>query len=220
MAAIEAFFLGITIHTAEQKIAQAEIDAVVGRDRLPTFADRECLPYCEALCLEIMRRYTLGPLGKLIFQTPSSVHSDEFSFFVWTTGLPHVSREDDVHDGYFIPKGTIVIPNNWYVFLPQAVIPRMRPLTIVLRRQFFRDPKTYPNPETFAPERFLGPQKQLDPRKYLFGYGRRCVCPSCPRLLHSYVSSPVSCPTIRICPGESWTNAWCCEVLILSSRFP
>ena len=69
MAAIEAFFLGITIHTAEQKIAQAEIDAVIGRDRLPTFADRERLPYCEALCLEIMRRYTLGPLGELIFQT-------------------------------------------------------------------------------------------------------------------------------------------------------
>ncbi|RPD72903.1 cytochrome P450 [Lentinus tigrinus ALCF2SS1-7] len=125
---IEAFFLGITIHTEEQKAAQAEIDAVIGRERLPTFADRERLPYCEALCLEIMRRYTFGPLG-----------------------LAHVSREDDVHDGYFIPKGTIVIPNNW---------------------RFFRNPDTYSDPETFRPGRFIGSEKQFDPRKYLFGYGR------------------------------------------------
>ncbi|KAF9239429.1 cytochrome P450 [Melanogaster broomeanus] len=32
------------------KKAQAELDAVVGSDRLPTFADRPSLPYCEA-CL-------------------------------------------------------------------------------------------------------------------------------------------------------------------------
>ncbi|RDX44656.1 cytochrome P450 [Lentinus brumalis] len=131
VAAIEAFFLGITIHTEEQKAAQAEIDAVVGRDRLPSFADRERLPYCEALYLEIIRRYTFGPLG-----------------------LAHVSREDDVHAGYFIPKGTIIIPNNW---------------------NFYRNAETYPDPETFSPERFMGAEKQFDPRKYLFGYGRRCV---------------------------------------------
>ena len=25
-----------------------------------------------------------------------------------------MAREDDIHDGYLIPKGSIIIPNNWY----------------------------------------------------------------------------------------------------------
>ncbi len=83
MAAIEAFFLGITIHTEEQKAAQAEIDAVVGRDRLPSFADRERLPYCEALYLEIIRRYTFGPLGKsILLRVLIAVFVSDQPFFV------------------------------------------------------------------------------------------------------------------------------------------
>lgn len=27
--------------------------------------------------------------------------------------LPHVSNEDDMYEGYFIPKGAMVIPNIW-----------------------------------------------------------------------------------------------------------
>lgn len=29
-------------------------------------------------------------------------------------GVPHTSTSDDEYDGYFIPKGTIVIGNSWY----------------------------------------------------------------------------------------------------------
>ncbi len=46
---VHTFFLLITLHPSIQKKAQAEIDDVVGRDRLPNFEDRERLPYVNAL---------------------------------------------------------------------------------------------------------------------------------------------------------------------------
>ena len=46
--------------------AQAEIDEVVGTDRLPTLAERERLPYFEALFTEVLRVYTFGPIGSFI----------------------------------------------------------------------------------------------------------------------------------------------------------
>lgn len=55
VSAIYSFFLTMTLHPDAQRRAQAEIDAVVGRDRLPTFADREHLPYTEALVQEVFR---------------------------------------------------------------------------------------------------------------------------------------------------------------------
>lgn len=27
--------------------------------------------------------------------------------------VPHAARADDIHNGYFIPKGTVVLPNVW-----------------------------------------------------------------------------------------------------------
>jgi hypothetical protein len=31
------------------------------------------------------------------------------------TGPPHMLREDDVYNGYFIPKGAIILTNLWSV---------------------------------------------------------------------------------------------------------
>ena len=36
---------------------------------------------------------------------------------LYDAGFPHVVSEEDIHDGYYIPKGTIVIPNAWYGIL-------------------------------------------------------------------------------------------------------
>lgn len=47
----------------KQRKAQAEIDSVVGADRLPTIADRPDLPYVEALIKETMRWYPAVPLS-------------------------------------------------------------------------------------------------------------------------------------------------------------
>ena len=46
-----------------QKKAQAEIDAAVGTDRLPTFSDRPSLPYVDAIMSEVLRWSAPLPLG-------------------------------------------------------------------------------------------------------------------------------------------------------------
>ncbi|OBZ74343.1 O-methylsterigmatocystin oxidoreductase [Grifola frondosa] len=66
------------------------------------------------------------------------------------------SAEDDTYEGYFIPKGTIVIPNSWAISL---------------------EPNDKYDPKSFIPERFLDQtQSTIDPASYAFGYGRR-ICP-------------------------------------------
>lgn len=47
-----------------QAKAQAEIDALIGTDRLPTFADKSQLPYVNAIILELWRWQPVLPLGK------------------------------------------------------------------------------------------------------------------------------------------------------------
>lgn len=73
-----------------QTKAQAELDRVVGRTRLPDFDDRESLPYINAVVKELTRWNVVAPMG-----------------------LPHAALEDDEYNGYFIPKRTIVIANVW-----------------------------------------------------------------------------------------------------------
>ena len=45
------------------KRAQAEIDAVLGLDKLPEFEDRQSLPYVDAIVRETYRWKPIGPLG-------------------------------------------------------------------------------------------------------------------------------------------------------------
>ena len=86
-AAGQGFILGITINQEFQRRAQAELDAVVGPNRLPDFGDYESLPCCRAIVLEAMRWMPVVPLG-----------------------LPHRTIRDDEYNGYIIPKGTILNP--------------------------------------------------------------------------------------------------------------
>lgn len=46
-----------------QRKAQAEVDAIVGKDRLPNFLDRESLPYVNAIVKELLRWNPSVPLG-------------------------------------------------------------------------------------------------------------------------------------------------------------
>ncbi|EGN99055.1 hypothetical protein SERLA73DRAFT_54575 [Serpula lacrymans var. lacrymans S7.3] len=58
------FVLAMVLYPHVQERAQAEIDAVVGRDRLPRFDDRPSLPYIEAILRETLRWHPVTPLGK------------------------------------------------------------------------------------------------------------------------------------------------------------
>ncbi|KZV76225.1 cytochrome P450 [Peniophora sp. CONT] len=71
-----------------QKRAQAELDSVVGRGRLPSFTDRALLPYTVAVLREVLRWRTGIPFG-----------------------LPHQADEDGWYEGMFIPKGSIIMAN-------------------------------------------------------------------------------------------------------------
>ena len=61
---MQTLFLAMALHPEVQKKAQAEIDAVVGPDRLPDIEDRPSLPYINALIKELLRWNLVTPLGK------------------------------------------------------------------------------------------------------------------------------------------------------------
>ncbi|CAL1702358.1 unnamed protein product [Somion occarium] len=92
VSAIYSFFLAMTLNPEAQIKAQKEIDVVVGNDRLPTIADRDSLPYVDALLKEVLRYNPIGPLG-----------------------LPHRVSDDDIYAGYLIPKGSLVFANIWAI---------------------------------------------------------------------------------------------------------
>lgn len=84
---IEIFFLVMTSKIDSQRRAQAEIDSVVGTDRLPDISDQAKLPYVEALYKEIIRWKSLGSIG-----------------------VPHLADEDDEYENYCEFQGSLRRP--------------------------------------------------------------------------------------------------------------
>lgn len=119
-----------------QRKAQQEIDRVVGKERLPAWDDIPNLPYTNLVLQETYRMNPLSPLG-----------------------IPHASVADDVYNGMFIPKGTIVYQNVWAMC---------------------NDTSVYADPSRFWPERYLpvgqGGNGEPFPAGN-FGFGRRSVRP-------------------------------------------
>jgi cytochrome P450 len=58
--------LAMLLHPEVQAKARAEVDAIVGRDRLPSFEDRSSLPYVEAVLMEVLRWKPITPQGPLL----------------------------------------------------------------------------------------------------------------------------------------------------------
>lgn len=60
---MDTCILALVLHPEVMHHAQAQLDAVVGRDRLPTFNDRVQLPYIDAIVKEVIRWRPSGPIG-------------------------------------------------------------------------------------------------------------------------------------------------------------
>ncbi|TDL26767.1 cytochrome P450 [Rickenella mellea] len=133
MATLNSFILAMVRNPDVQRKVQAEIDAVIPYDRLPTLDDRPNIPYLEAFLKELFR--WASPL---------------------VIAIPHAVIQDDVYEGYFIPKGTSVIASIYDML------------------------NACPRHEEFLPSRFIDGsdlgEVPSDPREVVFGFGRR-RCP-------------------------------------------
>ncbi|KAJ7184629.1 cytochrome P450 [Mycena filopes] len=95
---LESFFLAMSLYPDVQAKAQAEIDKVIGNNRLPALSDRPDLPYVDAVCKEALRWHVVAPIG-----------------------IPHRAREDFVYQQdatsapMLIPKDSLVITNSWKI---------------------------------------------------------------------------------------------------------
>ncbi|KAJ4300927.1 hypothetical protein N0V90_003016 [Kalmusia sp. IMI 367209] len=126
---MQVFILACVAYPEFQVTAQKELDGVVGANeiRLPDFGDLERLPYIHAIVEEVFRWRHIVPAG-----------------------IAHATLKDDWYNGFFIPKGSTVIP----------VWKAMR-----------EDSKRFDSPLEFRPERWIG--KTGQPNNW--GYGRR-IC--------------------------------------------
>ncbi|KIK95878.1 hypothetical protein PAXRUDRAFT_139741 [Paxillus rubicundulus Ve08.2h10] len=88
------------LHPEVQVRAQAEIDHVVGTQRLPDFGDRPALSYVDAVLRETLRCHPVLPLG-----------------------VPHATSEDDIYGSYHIPKGKAIAHNEVKYPNPTAFLP-------------------------------------------------------------------------------------------------
>jgi cytochrome P450 len=123
---LEFFTMASVLYPESVRKAQEELDSVVGKDRLPSFDDTSNLPYVNAFIKEVLRWRPATPMS-----------------------VPHSPIEDDEYQGYRIPKGAIIIENQWAINL---------------------DDEHFQDPYEFIPERWL---QRPDQPLSAFGFGRR-----------------------------------------------
>ncbi|GJE84148.1 cytochrome P450 [Phanerochaete sordida] len=100
VSSIATFVLAMLKFPQVQRIAQAELDNVIGIGRLPSISERPSLPYITAVMKESLR-------WNLVL--PSSV--------------PRKMTTDDEYRGYFIPAGSLIIANAWAVLHDETRYP-------------------------------------------------------------------------------------------------
>ena len=115
-----------------ERCLHAELDSVLG-GRLPAPEDVERLRYTEMVLAESLRLYPPA----------------------W--GVARKSLEEHAIGGYTLPKGALILMNQWVLH---------------------RDPRYYPDPEKFDPERWTPEAKASRPKFAYFPFGggpRQCI---------------------------------------------
>ena len=77
------------------------MDQVLGRGHLPTMDDIPKLQVFEAVFKESFRWNPAAPIG-------SFSPEEKYMYISPTIGIPHMSTKEDVWNGYYIPKGSII----------------------------------------------------------------------------------------------------------------
>ncbi|KAJ8462540.1 hypothetical protein ONZ45_g17894 [Pleurotus djamor] len=131
-SALVNFIAAMVLFPEVQTKAQAELDSVLSSNCLPTYDDQPSLLYTQSIIWK-----PVLPLG-----------------------IAHLMMTDDVYNGYFLPKDSVLFPNVWAIF---------------------RDESIFPKPDRFMPERFLTADGKINQKlteivEFGFGFGRR-MCP-------------------------------------------
>ncbi|XP_052537734.1 cytochrome P450 2U1 [Tympanuchus pallidicinctus] len=84
--------LYMSLYPEVQEKVHAEIEAVLGRDKVPSLTHKAQMPFTEATIMEVQRMTAVVPLS-----------------------IPRMASETAVLQGYTIPKGSVIVPNLWSV---------------------------------------------------------------------------------------------------------
>ena len=141
--------------------AHAEIDALTGHDRSPTWADFSRLPYINMIIKESHRWRPVSPLG-----VSHAVAQGWTCALLYCTdlGADLETYPDDDYNGFLIPKGSTIILNVWGMHHDRRRVEK--------EEHFW--PERFENHPFLAPFYASGDWDKRD--HYGYGAGRR-ICP-------------------------------------------
>ncbi|KAJ7625732.1 cytochrome P450 [Roridomyces roridus] len=100
VSTLGTFILAMLANPEAQKKAQAEIDGVTAGETLPTFADRDSLPYVSAIVKEVLRWKNVTPFG-----------------------APRLLTVEDEYRGYRLPARSLIIGSTWSILHDPIIYP-------------------------------------------------------------------------------------------------
>jgi cytochrome P450 family 619 len=134
---LTSWMQAMVLYPEVQRKAQAEIDAVVGDKRIPTWSDYRDMPYLATMVKEAMRWRPTAPLGFPHALSEGGLPPQRVVLLKPTVCVhPLTFRHSDQWiDGKFLPKGTVLFVNVYGLH---------------------QDETKFPNPNTFDPDHYKG----------------------------------------------------------------